>query len=294
MAATASRTRQKKESGRRSHAILRASVVATVIFCACSCDLPGRPNPANRPVPANEVLSFSALYGQNCAGCHGPEGKLGPAPPLNDGLFRSIIAESEVKDVVAKGRHKTLMPAFGKASGGTLTMAQIQVLAYEVKGISYKVIAGKDGSLTDAEVVADSSGIAATWGPAAELSVSTPAYQQPISNDVAGDLGNSRRGAQVFSVACAVCHGSNGQGTADGKETRHTLNDRVALQLISDQALRRIVITGRPDLGMPNFSGPRPKNPEFSPLTDRDVADLVALLASWRQETATTNEIAKD
>jgi mono/diheme cytochrome c family protein len=263
-------------------------------FCACGCDLPGRPNPADRPVPADQVLSFSKLYGQNCAGCHGADGKLGPAPPLNDALFRSIIGESEVKDVVAQGRHKTLMPAFGIDSGGTLTEVQIQVLAYEIKGIPYKVIAGKDGSLASAEVVADPSSITLTWGPAAEPSVGTPPYQQPINSDVAGALGNPRRGAQVFSSACAVCHGSSGQGIVDGKETRRTLNDRVALQLISDQALRRYVITGRPDLGMPSFAGPRPGNSEFSPLTDRDVADLVALLASWRQETTKTNDVAKD
>src|SRR5262245_5593508 len=111
MAAFAFRTRQEESVG-RSLATLPASVVAMVIFCIAGCDLPGRPNPGDRPVPANEVLNFSALYGQSCAGCHGANGTLGPAPPLNDALFRSIIAESELKDVVAKGRHETLMPAF--------------------------------------------------------------------------------------------------------------------------------------------------------------------------------------
>jgi hypothetical protein len=53
--------------------------------------------------------------------------------------------------------------------------------------------------------------------------------------------------------------------------------------LISDQALRRLVITGRPDLGMPDYrtQGERPE--PFRPMSRQDVADVVALLASWRQ-----------
>jgi cytochrome c oxidase cbb3-type subunit 3/ubiquinol-cytochrome c reductase cytochrome c subunit len=61
------------------------------------------------------------------------------------------------------------------------------------------------------------------------------------------------------------------------------INDRAFLALISDQALRRIIITGRPDLGMPNYaeSAGRPKG--YKPLTSGEIADVVALLAYWRQ-----------
>jgi cytochrome c oxidase cbb3-type subunit 3/ubiquinol-cytochrome c reductase cytochrome c subunit len=68
----------------------------------------------------------------------------------------------------------------------------------------------------------------------------------------------------------------------DGRPAR-VINDRVFLALISDQALRRIVITGRPDLGMPHYAGPRPQQSNFRPLTPEQVNDLVALLAAWRQ-----------
>src|SRR5262249_386257 len=40
------------------------------------CGLPGQPNPADRPVPADKVLDFATLYKTNCAGCHGADGKL--------------------------------------------------------------------------------------------------------------------------------------------------------------------------------------------------------------------------
>src|SRR5205807_322073 len=84
---------------------------------AAGCDLPGHPDPADRPVPANEVLEFSVLYGQNCAGCHGVHGKLGPAPPLNDPLFRAIAPAEELENTLTHGREKTLMPAFAEENG---------------------------------------------------------------------------------------------------------------------------------------------------------------------------------
>ena len=60
------------------------------------------------------------------------------------------------------------------------------------------------------------------------------------------------------------------------------MNDSAFLTLMSDQALRRIVITGRPDLGMPDYRHQDPK-PESKPLTSQDISDLVALLVSWRK-----------
>ena len=41
------------------------------VFLSCltvGCDLPGRPNPADRPVPADQVLEFGVLYRQNSPG----------------------------------------------------------------------------------------------------------------------------------------------------------------------------------------------------------------------------------
>ena len=41
--------------------------------------------------PHETSASFETLFKQNCSGCHGREGKLGPAPPLNDSLFLAIV-----------------------------------------------------------------------------------------------------------------------------------------------------------------------------------------------------------
>src|SRR5580704_4148871 len=129
--------------------------LVTLSCLLAGCDLPGQPKPADRPVPADQVMEFTALYSQNCAGCHGADGKLGPAPPLNDPLFRAIVPEEELDGILTKGRNKTLMPAFAKENGGMLTAAQIQVLVKEVKGIPYKVVQKQEGGVAKFVVVPD-------------------------------------------------------------------------------------------------------------------------------------------
>jgi hypothetical protein len=51
---------------------------------------------------------------------------------------------------------------------------------------------------------------------------------------------------------------------------------------MSDQMLRRIIITGRPDLGMPSFADDMGRT-DYKPLSSEEIDDLVSLLASWRK-----------
>jgi mono/diheme cytochrome c family protein len=258
-------------------------LLLVLVALVAGCDLPGRPDPADRPVPANEVLDFSVLYGENCAGCHGANGKLGPAPPLNDPLFRGIVPIDELERTIANGREKVLMPAFAVEDGGPLTAAQIQVLVNEIKGVPYQVIEKPSGSKT---VVKDANGRHPQWGLPPQPPKGAPSYQGPQGSKTRlGAGGDKQRGAMVFARACAFCHGDDGKGERNGDKAIH---DPVFLALISDQALRRYVITGRPDLHMPSFSEARPDDPSFKSLTDQEVTDLVALLATWRREHATT------
>jgi mono/diheme cytochrome c family protein len=220
----------------------------SVLAAGCSLNLPGKPNPADRPVASDKVLDFDTLYGQNCAGCHGADGRLGPAPPLNDPIFLAIVPDEELLHVVTEGRPGTPMPAFAQAKAGPLTQAQVEALA---------------------------AGIKPHWGRG-----KAPAGVPPYA--AGKGRGDTARGREVFAQACATCHGSDGKGTKDVG----AIHNWAFLALISDQALRRIAITGRPrpDLGMPDFAGPRPSVPDFKPLTSQQVGDLVALLASWRAE----------
>jgi cytochrome c oxidase cbb3-type subunit III len=58
--------------------------------------------------------------------------------------------------------------------------------------------------------------------------------------------------------------------------------------LISDQGLRTLVITGRPDFGAPDWRG----NVPGRPMTDPEISDVVAWLSSQRPALASEIEAA--
>jgi mono/diheme cytochrome c family protein len=245
------------------------------------CNPPGKPNPADRPVPADQVKDFGALYATRCAGCHGADGKLGPAPPLNDPLFLAIVPDAELLRVITNGRavtptQKSPMPAFRLGKSAPLTEAQGSAWA-ELKEKTH-ANPKQQSVLTVAQVKVLAEGIKQRWKAAALASDLVPPYLAPAT----GGSGNKDDGARVFARACAGCHGDQGQGGKHGERQIGAINDPAFLALISDQALRRYAITGRPDLGMPAFDGTDGRPPDFRPLTSAEINDLVARLAYWR------------
>ncbi len=215
---------------------------------ATGCQRSDQLKAPDRPVPADRILDFATLYGKNCAGCHGADGKLGPAPPLNDPIFLAIVPDEVLLGLVTNGRPGTPMPAFATSHGGPLTDDQVKALA---------------------------EGIKPRWASDRPSRTDLPSYS--VGKTATGD---KDRGLAVFARACSPCHGSNGEGT---KDMAGAIHDRNFLELISDQCLRRYAITGRPDLGMPDFAGEDGRDSDFRPLTSAEVSDLVALLAHWRQ-----------
>jgi mono/diheme cytochrome c family protein len=233
------------------------------LVVAAGCDLPGKPPPDDQAVRPEQVRDFGKLYAQNCSGCHGADGRLGPAPPLSDPHFLAIVPDAEVLRAVADGRPGTPMPPFDQARGGPLTGEQVRVLA---------------------------EGIKRRWRPAEVSPATVPMYAAPSPSS---DEASLARGKAVFARACADCHGDYGQGgkTITGKAVG-AVNDPAFLALCSDQVLRRYVITGRPDLGMPGCSPALGRRAGFQPLSPEEVADLSALLASWRKNGAAHNAAA--
>jgi mono/diheme cytochrome c family protein len=244
-------------------ALRPSAVVAVILLSVAGCNLSGKPDQADLPVAPEQIANFDQLYATNCAGCHGATGKLGPAPPLNDPLFVAIIPEDELHRVIGEGRAGTLMPAFSGVNGGSLTNKQVTLLA---------------------------EGIKSHWKPEAPLDYSPPAYA--VTNEpqsIPALEGHTRRVA-IYQRACIGCHGPDGTGSQRSRSGPGAINAPAFLALISNQALRRIIITGRPDLGMPTYAEKRGRAAEYQPLTSAEIDDLVALLAEWRSAGNTVAE----
>jgi cytochrome c oxidase cbb3-type subunit 3 len=209
------------------------------------CDrLPGKPDEAARWKRPTEVVDFNHLYAENCSGCHGADGRLGPARPLNDPLYLALVNDEILRDVVARGVPKTAMPAFVQQQGGNLTDKQIEVLV---------------------------QGIRSRWARSDQFAATTlPAYRTE-QDSKSGDVS---RGLVIYKSYCAQCHDAAGRGQPKGG----SVVDPNYLALVSDQSLRTTVIAGRSDLGKPDW---RDNVPGRS-LSPQEISDVVAWIASHR------------
>lgn len=140
------------------------------------------------------------------------------------------------------------------------------IIANGIPGTSMPAFSRANGGpLDDKQLDSVVNGILA-WKKPIDA-VSFPPYSAPP-----GDL---VRGATVFAASCANCHGTDGKGGAHGG----SVVDLAYLNLVSDQYLRTIVISGRNDLGMPDWRN------EIAgrSMSDQEIADVVAWMASQRK-----------
>src|SRR5712672_370513 len=103
---------------------LASAMVAAAAMIACDA-LPGRPKVEHREVRPDEQEDFAHLFAQNCAGCHGREGKGNAALPLANPVYLAIADDALVRRVITSGVAGTQMPAFARTAGGTLTDKQV-------------------------------------------------------------------------------------------------------------------------------------------------------------------------
>jgi len=122
------------------------------------------------------------------------------------------------------------------------------------------------GMLTDAQVNALIAGMRNAWSKPNVFVGSEP---PPYAQNTAGD---TTSGQQVFSARCASCHQSPNQDI--------TSSDYLAL--VGNQALRSIIVAGRPDIGQPDWSHLGPGGKAAPPLSAQDVDNIVAYLANLR------------
>lgn len=87
--------------------------------------------------------------------------------------------------------------------------------------------------------------------------------------------GNAEAGETLYAIYKEAIRKSAGEGVV----SHGFLTNPAFLGLCSDQYLRTILITGRPELGIPDWRNAIPGRP----LSDQDIADLVAFLISQRK-----------
>ena len=70
--------------------------LSAIGLSGCS-NAPGRPVPGETPVVPSQISDFGALYQQNCAGCHGAEGKGGAAIALANPVYLAIADDTTLR-----------------------------------------------------------------------------------------------------------------------------------------------------------------------------------------------------
>lgn len=220
---------------------------------AAGCNgAPGKPGPGDAVPRPSQVLDFATLYSQNCAACHGDHGRNGAAIALDNPTYLAIAGVNNIQRITAAGVPGTTMPAFARSAGGMLTDQQIAILA---------------------------QGMVSAWGnPSALGGLAAPAY----ASSAKGDAG---RGEKAFGLFCARCHGADAGGAklTDGTATG-SLAEPAYLALVSDQGLRSIILAGETEQG-PHDWRSYLNGPGARPMSDQEITDVVAWLASHRVAT---------
>jgi len=200
-----------------------ALAIVAIVMCVDCNSSPGRPSPDSAPVRPEQIVDFAVLYNQNCAACHGSNGKRGAAIALGDPVFLAIADDAAIRQSITNGVPGTPMPAFAESNGGMLSNKQIDAI---VGGIR-------------------------SWAKPDTLRDATP---PPYATTVAGD---PHLGAMVYATYCFSCHGPDGKGGSQAS----SIVDGSYLALTSDQYLRTTVIVGSPDSGAPDWRGDVPGHP---------------------------------
>jgi len=205
------------------------ALAAAIVAAGC-----GRPDPIPSPVPAEARGPKGAeLYARYCGFCHGDAGQgylADNANALANARFLEAASDTFLREAIVHGRPGTPMSAWG---------------------------AERDGPLADADVTALIAFIR-TWQ-----------RRPPITLDESPSAGVAARGAPIYKVMCASCHGDEGQGVS-----AVSLNNPRFHATASDGFIRHAIVHGR--LGTPMMA-------YRDRLDSRQVEDLVAYLRAWRR-----------
>ncbi|MSR33374.1 MAG: c-type cytochrome [Phycisphaerales bacterium] len=221
-----------------------AALLGVIVAAACvgACGKISSTDPAENIVLTTQQLAMKN-YAQNCSACHGANGVNGAARQLADANYLASVGREALINITTNGVSGGFCPGSGPAS-----LAQ-----------------------WDAKQVADFvDGMLEAWGK------NGVALSIPWSVKLA-PAGNASNGQAVYAATCQSCHGApNFKGvTGAGSVT-----DPNYLRLITDQGLRTAILFGRPERGMPGWSGPFPHQAADRKLSSQEISDVVAFLRS--------------
>jgi cytochrome c oxidase cbb3-type subunit III len=161
----------------------KAFAAPALLLLAAGCQqMPGTPKPGVEVPRPDSITSFTVLYRQNCAGCHGTDGQNGAALDLANPVYQAWVDDATLRKIIAGGEPGTQMPAFGQPAGGFLTSDQIDAIVH---------------------------GMRSSWQKPDALNGQTP---PPYASTGTGD---ATRGQAVYQSACARCHEQAGHKVTD-------------------------------------------------------------------------------
>jgi cytochrome c oxidase cbb3-type subunit III len=223
--------------------------------------------------PACPLLALAALLLSGCGTPHGqPQNDSENLAPNEVLEFATLYSENCAACHGEKGRGGA---AIALADPVYLALADDRslrnVIAKGVRGTAMPAFAESAGGLlTNKQIDVITQQIRARWSKPGVLDgANAPEY-------AAKSAGDPQRGQAAYKSYCESCHGPDGRGGPKGS----AITNDSFLALVSDQGLRTIVIAGRPELGAPDWRG----DVRGKPMSDQEVTDIVAWLASRRVE----------
>ncbi len=271
--------------------------------------------PAAAPSTSGDPAAGAVTFSTVCYVCHGVNGEgTDIAPALNDPQRLARFADDWYRETIREGRPSQGMPTWGRVFSPqqiddvvafirAWQTAAPPAAAPEVSGDPIRgatifaatcvACHGPEGTgsdrgpaLNDASLLADlTDSELETVISQGILEQGMPRWGQVLSTAEIRDLvaylrswgapprsssqtsGDPDRGAEVYAATCAACHGTDGEG---GLGPRLNPNDFVAGT--GDADLLAFLGAGRPGTPMAGFAGR---------LSDRELADVVALLRAW-------------
>jgi mono/diheme cytochrome c family protein len=201
------------------------------------------PAAAQEGIDQEKLDQGARLYAENCAVCHGPDGKgrIGATLAKN---WPSIRPDLAIQETIQNGVPGSPMPAWSASNGGPLSDEEIGALVYYI--LSWET----------------GGPILATPGP-----TFTP---RPAISPVPDVEGDPNKGAVLYDQNCAVCHGPNGEGRIGA-----TL-DKSWPSIRPDLRVKNTIANGVDGSPMPAWS-----QANGGPLGESDINDLVSFILSW-------------